>query len=285
MLDRILIPLDGSEFGKTAMDYGIYIARKFQSHLTGLHIVDVRLTRAACNDMTEFHDLNVVDPLLPMIEKRLEAKADAVLAEFLNRCRAAGTSSDVKKAFGIVGDVIIEEAARHDGIVLAKRGEHFKIDGPGGLAGSTVASVVRKSGKPVIVTPAKFKEIESIALAYDGSPPACHALNLSLKISEKAEWPLTVIVVTDDEKLSADLTGWLEADIEKFEGDGDRKIDSSIIVLKGSEDREIVKFIQDGSVELLAMGAYGHSRLREFVLGSTASHVIRKSNMPVMLVH
>ncbi|MBN1382388.1 MAG: universal stress protein, partial [Deltaproteobacteria bacterium] len=60
-------------------------------------------------------------------------------------------------------------------------------------------------------------------------------------------------------------------------------IDSDVIILSGKEDREILRFILDGSVELMVMGAYGHNRLRELILGSTTSMVIRKSPIPIWL--
>jgi nucleotide-binding universal stress UspA family protein len=54
-------------------------------------------------------------------------------------------------------------------------------------------------------------------------------------------------------------------------------------MIRGQEDREIMKFIREDSVELLVMGAYGHNRLRELLVGSTTSDVIRKSKIPVLL--
>ncbi|MDD5344548.1 MAG: universal stress protein, partial [Smithella sp.] len=60
--------------------------------------------------------------------------------------------------------------------------------------------------------------------------------------------------------------------------------DCETILLSGKEPDEIIKFIREGSVELMVMGAYGHNRLREFFLGSTSSHVIRKSPIPVLLI-
>jgi nucleotide-binding universal stress UspA family protein len=59
--------------------------------------------------------------------------------------------------------------------------------------------------------------------------------------------------------------------------------DCAIITLSGKEPDEIIKFIREGAVELMVMGAYGHNRLRELFLGSTTSHVIRKSPVPVLL--
>jgi nucleotide-binding universal stress UspA family protein len=59
--------------------------------------------------------------------------------------------------------------------------------------------------------------------------------------------------------------------------------DCVIINLSGKESDEIIKYIKEGAVELMVMGAYGHNRLRELFLGSTTSHVIRKSPIPVLL--
>ena len=111
----------------------------------------------------------------------------------------------------------------------------------------------------------------------DGSEPADKALQLAAELSEQTSWPLTVIIVTDNHDLSASLTKKVEDFLEPL------KIDSAIIILRGREDREIIKFIREGSVELMVMGAYGHNRLRELILGSTTSTVIRKSTIPVLL--
>ena len=60
--------------------------------------------------------------------------------------------------------------------------------------------------------------------------------------------------------------------------------DCETITLSGKEPDEIIKFIREGSVELMVMGAYGHNRLRELFLGSTTSQVVRKSPIPVLLI-
>ncbi|MBN1614593.1 MAG: universal stress protein, partial [Deltaproteobacteria bacterium] len=142
---------------------------------------------------------------------------------------------------------------------------------------STAELVVRKAGKPVMVTPASFKEIESLALAYDGSPPAHNALKLAVELSGLARWPLTVVMIASDQDLAARLSEELDGFLEEAE------IDHTTVVLQGREDVEILRFVQEGAVELLVMGAYGHNRLRELFLGSTTSSVIRKSEIPVLL--
>ena len=192
------------------------------------------------------------------------------------RCLKAGVTCRTKKSIGKISDTIIEEARDADLIVMARRGEHFHLK-EGGLLGSVAESVTRNSGKPVLVVPETFREIESMGLAYDGSAPARKALELSLNISEKAKWPLTVIIITADAAKAAELSEQVEEKAQLG------LADCEVIISSGKEPQEILKFIGEGAVELMVMGAYGHNRLREWLMGSTTSEIIRKSPIPVLL--
>lgn len=277
MIEKILIPTDGSGYSKTALEYGIYVAKRLGAQVTGLHVVDIRLIQGPVfTDISGSIGLPPYQEFLPSIRSGLDERAESILEDFRARCEEAGFQPETLKSMGLIDETIIDEGKQADLIVLARRGEHFHLTA-GGILGSTAESVVRKSGKPVMVTPESFKEIESMGLAYDGSMPAENALKLAVKLSDAAFWPLTIIVITDDHELEANIIRKLDDFLEPL------KIDSETIILRGKEDHEIIKFIQEGSIELMVMGAYGHNRLREFILGSTTSHVIRKSPIPVLL--
>ena len=278
MVKSILIPTDGSDFGKTAITYGIFIARKLGARLTGLHVVDIRLMQGPVfTDVSGSIGLPPYQELLPVIESGLEAKAEAILAEFREQCEAAGIHPETKKVVGVIDETIVEEGRRCcDWVLLAQRGEHFHLDG-GAILGSTAQSVVRLSGKPVLVTPEHFREIKTMALAYDGSAPANNALKLAAELSQRAGWPLSIVIITDDEVLGAKLSQKARDFLATL------AVDSTVIVRKGTEDKELLRIIREGSADLLVMGAYGHNRLRELLLGSTTSSVIRKSTIPVLL--
>ena len=277
MVKTILIPTDGSDYGKTAIDYGTYIAKKLAAQLIGLHVVDVGLMQGPVfSDISGSIGLPPYQEFLPVIEAGLNERAEAILKAFRERCEAAELYPEARKAIGIIDEIIIEEGKKTDWILLAQRGEHFHLT-KGSILGSTAELVVRKSGKPVMVTPATYQDIESMALAYDGSPPADTALKLAVSLSEKAAWPLTIICITGDQAVADKLHKKIEDYLEPFQ------IDCETIMIRGQEDREIMKFIREGSVELLVMGAYGHNRLRELLVGSTTSDVIRKSKIPVLL--
>ncbi|MEI7672552.1 MAG: universal stress protein [Deltaproteobacteria bacterium] len=279
MIQNILIPTDGSDYGKTAIAYGIYIARKLNAQLTGLHVVDIRLIRGPVfTDISGSIGLPPYQEFLPAIESSLDAKADDILRDFREQCEAAGVHPETKKVTGVIDETIIEEGRKCcDWVLLAQRGEHFHIDG-GAILGSTAQSVVRRSGKPVLVTPEHFHEIKSMAIAYDGSAPAQKALKLAAELSKQAAWPLSVVMVASDRTSGDTLAKKAEAALSAFQ------IENSAMILTGKEDKALLQFIREGTTDLLVMGAYGHNRLRELLVGSTTSAVIRKSTIPVLLM-
>jgi nucleotide-binding universal stress UspA family protein len=278
MVKNILIAIDGSAFGKAATAYAITIAGKLDAGLTGLHVIDIRLLQGpVLTDISGALGLPSCQPCLPDIEQGLEARAEAILAEFRRQCEAAGIHSETLKITGVIDETIIEVGRKCcDWVLLARRGEHVHLGG-GAILGSTAEAVVRRSGKPVLVTPERYREIESLALAYDGSPPARHALQLAAGLSAAAAWPLTVVVVSNDQAQGAQIAAEAEDALASFEAD------STVILLPGREDKALLSFIREGAVELLVMGAYGHNRLRELLVGSTTSALIRKSPIPVLL--
>lgn len=282
MISKILIPTDGSANSLIALEYGIYIARKLGASLAGLYVIDVNLIQGPMlTDISGAAGMPPYEGFFDAIEKSLEEKADFILKEFQERCQKSGITSEIKKIIGKISPAIIEEAQNADLILMAKKGEHFHLK-EGGLLGSVAEAVTRHSGKPVMVTPETFREIESMALAFDGSDSAVKALRLSFELSGKAAWPITAVIVTSDTEKANALNSQIEETKEEFLSTA--VIDCESIILSGKESDEIIKFIQEGAVELMVMGAYGHNRLRELILGSTTSHVIRRSPIPVLLI-
>jgi len=278
MINTILIPVDGSQNSATAVDYGIYAAPKLDATLTGLHVIDVYLIQGPLTtDVSATVAVLPCDASCNAIETSLQEKADAIVKTFSERCERARVDCTGKITIGKISDAIIEESREADLIVMARKGEHFHLK-EDSLLGSVAKAVVRHSGKPVLITPERFIEIESMALAYDGSVPARKALELSLAVSEKAKWPITVVMITSDAKKADE---WL-AQVEEAAQQG--AADCETVLLSGKEQDEILKFIQEGSVELMVMGAYGHNRLHELLLGSTTSHIIKNSPIPVLLI-
>lgn len=279
MEKTILIPTDGSDYSGTALEYGIYVAKYLDAKLIGLHVVDVKIVRGPLfSDIAFYSGMPAYYDFLPKIEEALNKRGDKILETFRQRCEKAGTPVETRKILGLIDEVIVEEGKKADWILLARRGEHHHLS-VGGLLGSTTGAVVRKSRTPVMVTPADFREIESMGIAYDGSPPADRALKVAAEVSAKTKWPLTTLIITDDAKTAADLSAKVEDAVEPY------GVDNALVVLEGKADREIMNFIKEGAVELMVMGAHSRGRIRELFLGSTTAHVIRSSPIPALIIH
>jgi len=276
-MKKILIPADGSVNSDTALNYGIYIALKLNAAISGLHVLDVNLLQGPMlTDISGAVGMPPYDGFFNAVETSLNERADIIIDNFHEHCRKAGLKPETKKVIGKISETIIEEAQDVDFIVMARKGEHFHLK-EGGLLGSVAESVIRHCTKPVMITPNNFLEIESMGIAYDGSPSAKKALDFSLGLSKQTAWPLTAVIITEDMEKAERLT------IEIEETTDIKEIDYEVIILPGKEGTEILEFIGEGAVELMAMGAYGHNRLRELLLGSTTSQVIQRSPIPVLL--
>ena len=277
MIKKILIPTDGSEFGRSALEYGIYLAGKTGAVLVGLHVIDIRLLQPPMiSDISGTMGLPLFQEFSDSIENDLEEKADSIIGAFLARCQATGLVPETRKITGIIEERIIEEAKAVDWIIMAQRGEHVRR-GERTLLGSITESVLNASGKPVMVTPAEFRPITKMASAYDGSPSAEKALKLSAELAREMDWSLMTIIISDDQQEAAELREKATASLASLGAS------SEITVMPGRENKQLISFIQGGTVQLMAMGAYGHNKLRRLLMGSTTSYVIRNSTIPVLL--
>ncbi len=276
-IKKILIPVDGSTNSAIALKFGIYTARKLGAAISGLHVLDVNLLQGPMlTDISGAVGMPPYDGFLDIVEKSLKERADFVLDNFRKQCLQANLQPEVKKVIGKIYEIIIDEAQNVDLVMMAKKGEHFHLK-EGRILGSVAEAVIRHSAKPVMIIPDHFLEIESMGIAYDGSPSAKKALDFSLILSKQAAWPLTAVIITTDQEKAKQLSVQIEAAAEK------RESECEVIILPGKEGVEIIKFIEENAVELMVMGAYGHNRLRELLLGSTTSQVIQKSPIPVLL--
>jgi nucleotide-binding universal stress UspA family protein len=249
MTENILIPTNGSDYTGTALEYGIYIAERIDAKLTVLYG-----------------------------EENIDRGVQSVLNRADQRCRKARLDFQLKKVRELSDELIIEEAKDADWVFLPQNGEQFN-GSRDELFGSLSEVVIVKSDPSVLVIPSYFQEIESMGLAYDGSSSADNALKIAAELSDKIRWPLSIIIVADDSDRAADLSKRIEELLDPYE-----EIDSDIVILNGQAEHEIIKFIKEGSVELMVMGAYGNSRFEELTLGSTASFVIRESTIPVLII-
>lgn len=165
-----------------------------------------------------------------------------------------------------------------------------------GSAHDMAQSLVFGSGRPTIIVPAIIVPagategapartpgpLDHIAVAWDGSPVAARALNDALGLLAEGG-RVSVLTVVDEKPLGdADLAGLLATALQ------DRSYDATAVRI-ALEGRKIAAALQQAveteGAQMLVMGGFGHSRLRDFILGGATLGVLDQLTVPVLLSH
>lgn len=276
MMKSILLAVDGSAYTETQLKYAIQLAKALDSVVRVLSVVDVRIFEWA---VVMGNDGFV--PIMPSTvykeesRKILDEKADAVL----EKCDAILTKEKVnhtiEKLTGAPADLICEKAPLVDILIIGARGEFEKWKKK--LVGATADAVVRQWPKPVIVTPKKFNKIKRLLFSYDGSEKANRALQILGVLAAHLCAPVTVLTVHDHEQVRRKLLKEAGVYLEPY------GITVEPVGVSGNPEKEIPQVAHDKKCDLILMGAFGHSRIREAILGSTTEQVIRNTSTPVLL--
>ena len=204
MIKNILIPLDGSEHSTAALDYGMWMAEKFNGTLFGQHVIDTISIEG-----TFFHDISGslgFEPYLDFSTKMrevLEERGKMILEDFSERCRNRGIKYQTFLDMGLIANEICERSKVADLVIIGHRGinEEFST----GLLGTTAESITRKCPRPVFVSTRKFKAIERPLLAYDGSQRASSAMESAAEFCTVLGLPLIVLTIAKEEQMAKNI--------------------------------------------------------------------------------
>ena len=276
MIKNILIPLDGSEHSRAALDYAIWITKKFDGTLFGQHIIDTISIEG-----TFFHDISGslgFEPYLDFSSKMreiLEERGKAILDDFVARCEKDGIRYTTVLDMGLIANEICDRAKVSDLVVIGHRGvnEEFST----GLLGTTAETITRKCPRPVFVSTKQFKAIDRPLLAYDGSQRASSAMESAAEFCTVLRLPLTVLAISKEESLAQTNLQQARSYLSSY------AIEVKYESARGYPEQKIVEYLVTLNHDLLFIGAYGHRRIIKMVLGSTTEYVLRNSPCPVFL--
>jgi nucleotide-binding universal stress UspA family protein len=259
------------------LKYGIDLASKTDAHLRVLTVIDIRIFEWAVAIGVEGFA-----PIIPSTayqeesQKILEDKAEKVLERAGNVLKKANVQYDLEKASGSPVEIICDKARLSDLVIMGSRGEFGSWRDK--MLGATLEATTRLCIKPIMVTEKDYKQITNILVSYDGSNNSNKALPWAGYLAKQFNVPLNVLTVNSDEE-SAKNT--LKEATDYLSSYKLSKINTTI--KSGEAEEKIVETCEETKADLILMGSYGHSRIREAILGSTTVQVMRKSSVPVMM--
>lgn len=159
---------------------------------------------------------------------------------------------------------------------MGKRGENanFATD----HLGSMLERVLRTLHKPCLVTNREYKAFTKVAIAYDGGDSSKKALDYisSSQVFRSLELHVITCVEGHNESQAAEHLKEAETALRKSE------LHPTCQIVAGEVEVAISDYVKHAEIDLLVLGAYGHSRIRELFIGSTTTEVLRICNVPVL---
>lgn len=268
MLKNVLVPLDGSDYSQSAGKHAIQIARAFHATIYGLTVTDVKIV-----DGQIAEDLNINHDTAERIYKD---KGYALLKQLEDECSSAKVAFRPVSVTGMVARSISQTAnkIRAEIIAIGKRGVNANWSGL--LLGSTAESLIRQSGRSVLLSQENYNPIETVFVAYDGSVVSIRALRFAAEMCAKCKWKMSVITVHRSPAQRDKLLKQSEETAELY----------GMKITKIGKGGEVIKQILEVTAEepnaLIVIGAYSR-RLRELLLGSVAERIIHRATQPILV--
>lgn len=280
---RLLACIDHSLYAESVSGYAAWLATRLDSAVDVLHVVDSAQVPMESADYTGAISFDASENLLEQMVKLEQERAKLAIQRgkvLLEGARQALEKNGVKQITllerrGTVVETISEFEATATIMIIGKRGEAANFDKL--YLGSNLERVVRGSQHPVFAASRVFKPIQKYVVAYDGGVSSMRAIEYIA--SSPVFKGLKGQIVMAGKQDSAH-----QAKVENA-GAILRKAGHSVemLVKEGHADDVLAEHVSEIKADLLVMGAYGHSRIRNLIVGSTTTEMIRRCQVPVMM--
>jgi nucleotide-binding universal stress UspA family protein len=275
----LLVHIDRSPAAQQRLEVALTLAEAFEAQLTALYLVPEPFVPAIVG-------VHIPADLLQQQLKEAEREAEAALSTATEAAQRRGIPLAVRRETGMLDrlPVMLARQARHADLVVMGQ-PNPDVDGVDDAL--LVEASFMDSGRPALVVPyigARTVPPQRVILAWDGSREAARAANDALPLLRLAREVLVLVVDARDrpgafgQQPGADMAAHLarhgvRVEVKQAQSGG-----------LGIGD-VILSMAADEGADLLVMGGYGHSRLREMILGGVTRHLLEHMTVPILLSH
>ncbi len=280
---KIIAVIDGSAYSASVCEHAAWVANRSGAEVDVIHVLSRRNTAADQANLSGSIGLGARSALLGELAE-LDAQ-QARLAQKRGRAilvdaEALLTERGVQKVHtrlrnGEIVDTVQELEEDADLIVMGKRGESANFDTL--HLGPNLEKVIRSTRKPVMVASRSFHEPSKVLVAFDGGRSSLKAVEFIAARAHYNSLPIHLLSVGRDST----------NDQRQLEGAAATLRKGGYIVtsenLPGNPEKVIADKVLSDGFDLVVMGAYGHSRIRNLIIGSTTTEMVRSCMVPVLL--
>jgi nucleotide-binding universal stress UspA family protein len=278
----VLAAVDLSQYAASVADHAGWAAARLGASLELLHVLD-REREGSSRDLSGNLSLGATEDLLAELASLDEQRAGlaqrqgrALLEGLRERVAGPGVDAAIRQRHGAFVETLLDLEADTRLFVIGKRGEH--ADFAKGHLGSNLERVMRAVHRPVLVASRAFRLVGRFLIAFDGSATTrkCVDMVCASPLLKGLDCHLLMVGAPDDTQ-RAQLQ-WAQATLREA------GFEPRVHVEPGTPDAVIAAQVETLGIDLLVMGAYGHSRIRTMIVGSTTTQVLRQCTIPVLLL-
>ncbi|MFN3662935.1 universal stress protein [Yoonia sp.] len=280
---KIVAFIDGSIYSESVCKNAAWIAERTGAAVELIHVLGARDTSGK-RDHSGAIALGARTALLQELTE-LDAQRSKLMSQrgraILDDARAILEKDGVTEISTLLrhGDVVeavseVETDARV--IIVGKRGED--ADFAKGHLGSNLERIVRTSQKPVYVASRAFRAVKKVLVAFDGGASAMKAVDHIARSPVFQGLNIHVVTVGNE---TSEVRKGLENAKAVLSAAG---LEAQTSVLPGQPEKALADLVEKDGFDMLVMGAYGHSRIRSLIIGSTTTAMIRSCKVPVVLI-
>jgi nucleotide-binding universal stress UspA family protein len=274
----ITVCLDGSATSARALTFAIALAAHNNAHLTGLHLTYLPIIISEPYAMW--------GPMLTEWEESAQTRQRQAKEQFLAEASKSGINADFAGYRNDDLQEVIAHARASDLTIMTQKNASGSVVGSDdAITAHLIESMVLNLGRPVLLLPQSGylpQKFDTIIVAWDGGREATRAVADAMPFLKSAR-VVKVLSVSEEIDDEHDLP---DVDIATYLAKHDIKVD---IERKESVHRAPAEWLlsraSEGKADLMVMGAYGHNRFAELVLGGVTRSVMRHMHLPVLMSH
>lgn len=273
----ILCCVDGKNYSQSVCDYAVMISNNMKLPLKILNIVE-HSSKSDKLDLSGNIKLGEKDDILEKLTNEESIKSKQIIKEGKDLLLALKEKAlitceqeiTLMQAHGDVLDNILELQDEISILIIGiKSHDKNKI-------GENVKDIIRELNKPILLVNSEFITPKKILIAYNGSEESKKILTTAVRNPIFKDVTRDIVNINDDKLFSEKILDEAKKIYAKSE------IDIKTSVLSGDAKTEILTYMYENDCDILAMGAFGHSRIKEFIFGSFTSEIIAQSKKPIL---
>ncbi len=285
-IKTILVPIDGTETSRTALDVAFMLARDLPAHADVLHVATD--PKDAVPLLGEGMSAAIIEEMIQLAERDATERTARAEAMFEDARGRYGLDEQKNPPTGEGGSTTLIHAVGREDVLTAGNGRLTDLvvaarpteQSDASLA-MTINAAIFETGRPVLLAPPNAPQsvAKKIAISWNGSAEASRAVAAAMPLIVRAQ--SVVIMTAENDKTSsgvaAELAGylaWHGVSAESRNLPGGSQVGQVLL-----EDCKAV------GADLLVMGAYTHSRMRQLILGGVTKHVLASADLPVLMAH